>query len=58
MLPAIVKKNELPCDFSDYGFQRKVFDEKCTPIREGVDLDHQLIPENCPEGTNYTRTQG
>ena len=49
---------DLHFDFSDYGFQKKVFDEECTPIRQGIDLDNQIIPDSCPEGTNYSRTQG
>ena len=43
--------------YSDYGFQRKNFDEECTPINTD-DLDNELIPDNCPEGTNYSRSQG
>jgi len=42
---------------SDYGFERKRFDEECTPIKS-EDLNNDIIPENCPEGTNYNRTQG
>ena len=43
--------------YSDYGFQRKNFDEECTPINAD-DLDNELIPDNCPEGTNYNRSRG
>ncbi|KAJ7373833.1 Sortilin- receptor [Desmophyllum pertusum] len=50
-----------PCsrdDFQcDYGFQRKNFDEECTPI-DNEDLDNEIIPDNCPEGVSYNRTQG
>ena len=45
-------------DLSDYGFERKSIEEECTPIRQGEDLDHQIIPNNCTEGVNYTRTRG
>ena len=47
-----------PYDSSDYGFERKDFYQGCTPIRQGVDLNHQIIPDNCTEGANYSRTQG
>ncbi|KAL9980873.1 hypothetical protein ACROYT_G009512 [Oculina patagonica] len=57
--PSFVKN--CPCsriDFQcDYGFERKNIDEECTPINS-EDLDNEIIPENCPEGTNYSRTQG
>ena len=49
--------NERLLIFSDYGFERKHFDEECTPIKS-EDLDNDIIPENCPEGANYNRTQG
>lgn len=48
-------KDDFQCD---YGFERKDFDQRCTPIRQGVDLNHQIIPDNCTEGANYSRTQG
>ncbi|XP_068747816.1 uncharacterized protein [Montipora capricornis] len=48
-------KDDFQCD---YGFERKDFDQGCTPIRQGVDLNHQIIPDNCTEGANYSRTQG
>lgn len=43
--------------FSDYGFERKNFDEECTPINS-EDLNNEIIPETCPEGSNYSRSQG
>ncbi|XP_022802072.1 uncharacterized protein LOC111339637 isoform X2 [Stylophora pistillata] len=52
-----------PCsrdDFTcDYGFQRKNqnFDEECTPIKSD-DLNKELIPNDCPEGSFYNRSQG
>lgn len=49
--------NLVASTFSDYGFERKNIDEECTPI-EKEDLDNEIIPEDCPEGTNYSRTQG